>query len=224
MNVAMSQLLNRPLRFERSSTFTQVADRVLAGREEARSFSCVPELRRICDQWRGEMTSVEVQRRNQTLLLGRWSITSLSLFLLALTVMQGCSTMSSSVASLPAPEISSPSKESSVQGTPPAHIGNASWYGPGFNGKTTASGDAFDETKMTAAHRTLPLGSKAKVTNLNNGKSVEVQINDRGPYAEGRIIDLSHAAAKALGIVDRGTARVSVELLEKSVSADAKKP
>ena len=94
-----------------------------------------------------------------------------------------------------------------------------------FNGKTTASGHTFDETKMTAAHRTLPLGSKAKVTNLDNGKAVEVEINDRGPYAKGRIIDLSHAAAKVLGIGDHGTARVSVEPLESSVAAEGyKKP
>jgi len=96
----------------------------------------------------------------------------------------------------------------------------ASWYGPGFSGKTTASGDVFDETKMTAAHKTLPLGSKAKVTNLKNGKSVEVEINDRGPYVEGRIIDLSKAAARALGIVDHGVARVRVELLDKQFAAD----
>jgi rare lipoprotein A len=162
------------------------------------------------------MTSAEVRRDNQTLLFGRLSMTSLPLFLLVLTVIQGCSTMSTKVASLPTPKISPPAA---------GQIGNASWYGPGFNGKVTASGDAFDQTKMTAAHRTLPLGSKAKVTNLSNGKSVEVKINDRGPYAEGRIIDLSLAAAKALGIVDHGTARVSVESLENSFSADnSKKP
>jgi rare lipoprotein A len=144
---------------------------------------------------------------------------SVPLFLLILTVMQGCSTMSTNVVSLPTPVNSTPPKESSVK-KPTIYVGQASWYGPGFNGKKTASGDAFDETKMTAAHRTLPLGSKAKVTNLINGRSVEVEINDRGPYAEGRIIDLSHAAAKALGIVDRGTARVRVESLENSDAAE----
>ena len=73
---------------------------------------------------------------------------------------------------------------------------------------------------MTAAHRTLPLGRKVKVTNLNNGKSVEVEINDRGPYTKGRVIDLSHAAAKALGIREDGTATVSIEPLDNSVAAD----
>jgi rare lipoprotein A len=94
------------------------------------------------------------------------------------------------------------------------HVGEASWYGPGFSGKTTASGEVFDETKMTAAHKTLPLGTKAKVTNLKDGKSVQVEINDRGPYAQGRIIDLSPAAAKALGIIHRGVVKVRVESLE----------
>jgi rare lipoprotein A len=166
------------------------------------------------------MTAVERWQRNQSPLMGKLSITSPLLLVLALTVIQGCSAISGKVTSLPPPEILSPPKGTTV------HIGNASWYGPGFNGKTTASGSAFDETKLTAAHRTLPLGSKAKVTNLNNGKSVEVEINDRGPYAEGRIIDLSQAAAKALGIVDHGIARVSVEsIVETSVSSDnSKKP
>ena len=93
------------------------------------------------------------------------------------------------------------------------HIGAASWYGPGFNGKKTASGDVFDESKFTAAHRTLPLGRKARVTHLGNGKTVEVLINDRGPYVAGRVIDLSQAAAKALGIVENGIAKVRVEPL-----------
>jgi rare lipoprotein A len=92
-------------------------------------------------------------------------------------------------------------------------IGGASWYGPGFNGKKTASGDLFDESKFTAAHKTIPLGSKARVTHLGNGRSVEVLINDRGPYAPGRLIDLSQAAAKALGILENGIAKVRVELL-----------
>jgi rare lipoprotein A len=91
--------------------------------------------------------------------------------------------------------------------------GKASWYGPGFHGKKTASGEVFDQQKLTAAHKTIPLGSKAIVTNLNNGNSVEVEINDRGPYIPGRIIDLSEAAASVLGFVASGTAPVRVELL-----------
>lgn len=95
--------------------------------------------------------------------------------------------------------------------------GKASWYGPGFHGKPTASGEVFDQGLMTAAHNTFPLGSKAKVTNLANGNSVEVKINDRGPHTDGRIIDLSRAAARALGFLESGIAQVRVEVL--SVSA-----
>jgi rare lipoprotein A (peptidoglycan hydrolase) len=98
--------------------------------------------------------------------------------------------------------------------------GEASWYGPGLQGKKTASGDSFDQTKLIAAHKTFPLGSKAKATNLKNGNSVEVEIKDRGPFVEGRIIDLSKAAAEKLGIVNAGTAPVQVELLSGSAPSD----
>jgi rare lipoprotein A len=101
-----------------------------------------------------------------------------------------------------------------------AEIGHASWYGPRFHGKKTASGDVFDQTELTAAHRNLPLGSKVRVTNLENERSVEVKINDRGPFIAGRIIDLSHAAARALGMVEDGLARVRLELL--SLPGEAK--
>lgn len=92
--------------------------------------------------------------------------------------------------------------------------GAASWYGPGFHGKKTASGEIYDQTKLTAAHKTLPLGSTARVTNLENGNTVEVQINDRGPFIEGRIIDLSRAAAGALDFVEAGIAPVRVEIVD----------
>lgn len=93
--------------------------------------------------------------------------------------------------------------------------GTASWYGPGFHGKKTASGEIYDQTKFTAAHKTLPLGTKALVTNLDNGSTVEVEINDRGPFVSGRIIDLSRAAASELGLVANGTAPVKVEVIEE---------
>jgi len=89
--------------------------------------------------------------------------------------------------------------------------GIASWYGPRFHGKLTASGEVFNQNEFTAAHRTLPWGSKVIVTNLTNGKSVEVRINDRGPFGKGRIIDLSRAAAKALDMVKSGIAQVRLE-------------
>ncbi len=90
-------------------------------------------------------------------------------------------------------------------------VGKASWYGPGFHGKKTASGQRFNQHALTAAHPRLPLGTRARVTNLHNGKEVEVTINDRGPHGGGRIIDLSRAAAKRLAM--DGTARVSIVAL-----------
>lgn len=105
-------------------------------------------------------------------------------------------------------------KNRDLQKTPRfVQSGKASWYGPGFHGRVTASGEPFDEAGLTAAHKSFPLGSKAKVTNLTNGHSVEVKINDRGPFTEGRIIDLSRAAARALGILESGIALVRVELI-----------
>ena len=90
-------------------------------------------------------------------------------------------------------------------------VGTASWYGPRFHGKKTANGEVFNQNKLTAAHRTLPLGATAEVTNVTNGKSVEVKINDRGPYVNGRVIDLSRAAAIRLGMKDAGLARVQIQ-------------
>jgi rare lipoprotein A len=89
--------------------------------------------------------------------------------------------------------------------------GVASWYGPGFHGRRTASGERFDQNDLTAAHRKLPLGSEVKVTNLENGRAITVEINDRGPYIKGRVIDLSKAAARRLGIVEDGVAKVRIE-------------
>src|SRR4029077_2067992 len=99
--------------------------------------------------------------------------------------------------------------------------GTASWYGPGFHGKKTASGEIYDQTKFTAAHKTLPLGSKARVTNLDNGSSVVVEINDRGPFVNGRILDVSRAAAGALGFAESGTAPVRVELIAEPTESSA---
>lgn len=92
-------------------------------------------------------------------------------------------------------------------------FGIASWYGRFFQGKPTASGQPYNEDAMTCAHRTLPLGSVLRVTNLRNHKSVVVKVNDRGPVPDDRIIDLSRAAADSLGFEQRGVARVKVELL-----------
>src|SRR5579871_5568690 len=90
--------------------------------------------------------------------------------------------------------------------------GIASWYG---EAQMTASGERFDPRAMTAAHRTLPLGSRVRVTNTRNGRSVIVRINDRGPYGKGRVIDLSRAAAAQLGMIDAGLAPVTIEVLSR---------
>ena len=94
----------------------------------------------------------------------------------------------------------------------PAAQGVASWYGPGFHGRKTASGERFDMNALTAAHRTLPFGTLVRVRSLINGLTVDVRINDRGPFLKRRVIDLSKAAAKALGLLASGTGTKPVEL------------
>ena len=180
----------------------------------------------IVDIYTVKMKLIDIKKK--TALLG-------GLGLIALAMVQGCSTMAGSLdGSDPTlyrsqsvgeivPVAMKPSVETLPHGDTRARslskisskvkVGEASWYGPGFRGKKTASGEIFDDEKLTAAHKTIPLGSKAKVTNLDNHKSVEVEINDRGPYVKGRIIDLSQAAARALDIVEQGTAEVRVEVL-----------
>ena len=110
------------------------------------------------------------------------------------------------------PKISVVSKETSTK----KHwyqVGKASWYGPHFQGKETASGETFDMYDLTAAHRTLPLGSLVRVTNLKNGNQVTVRINDRGPVYHSRIIDLSYKAAKLLGLKSEGIQTVRLEVI-----------
>lgn len=101
-----------------------------------------------------------------------------------------------------------------------SETGIASWYGPGFHGRKTASGTRYNQNAMTAASRTLPLGTKVLVTNLENDRKVEVTINDRGPYVDDRIIDLSRAAARKLGMLKHGTARVRIDVIEPHKMAD----
>lgn len=99
----------------------------------------------------------------------------------------------------------------SITGPAMAQCGGASWYGPGFHGKTAASGEKFNQNAMTAAHKTLPFGTMVVVTDQRTGKSVKVKINDRGPFHKGRIIDLSKAAASKLGIMNAGTGKVCLD-------------
>src|SRR4029453_14039292 len=138
---------------------------------------------------------------------------------LGLLLSQGCAMLQ------PPPDITAPVEtptppapaQPAVKTSPavPAKLpqtGLGSWYGAQHQGKQTASGTIYDRGGLTAAHPSLPFGSKIKVTNLANGKSVEVEITDRGPFAENRIIDLSQAAAKALDMKESGTATVRLEL------------
>jgi len=101
-------------------------------------------------------------------------------------------------------------------------LGRASWYGRGFHGRRTASGERFDMHSLTAAHRTLPLGSYVRVSVPGTSKSVVVKINDRGPFARGRVIDLSYAAAKMLGVQHAGTAHVEIEGLSRQEAKEAR--
>ena len=93
--------------------------------------------------------------------------------------------------------------------------GLASWYGKAHHGRLTASGERFDMHALTAAHRTLPFGTVVRVTNLRSGKSVNVRINDRGPFRRGRIIDLSYEAARKLGFVSRGATQVKITVVDR---------
>lgn len=122
--------------------------------------------------------------------------------MLLATIVAGCSTSPRIV--LPEPEAPMPSTTPSVE----LGRGKASWYGPGFHGKRTASGERFDMNAMTAAHRTLAFGTRVLVRNVRNGREVIVRINDRGPHVRGRIIDLSKAAAAEIDLIDAGEAPV----------------
>jgi rare lipoprotein A len=105
-------------------------------------------------------------------------------------------------------------KPTGSPGKPGVQHGIASWYGGKHHGGPTASGERFDKNAMTAAHRTLRMGTRVRVTRVKNGRVVIVRINDRGPYAKGRIIDLSEAAARKLDMIEDGIAKVKVEVIK----------
>jgi peptidoglycan lytic transglycosylase len=94
-----------------------------------------------------------------------------------------------------------------------SETGIASWYGPGFHGNRTANGEVYDQNGLTAAHKTLPMPSMVRVTNLENGRSIEVRVNDRGPFEAGRVIDMTRRGAQLLGFIEQGTARVRVDIM-----------
>lgn len=119
------------------------------------------------------------------------------------------------IACTPATTTKKTSTGATQQKPPPGvQLGIASWYGGRHHGGPTASGEKFNKNAMTAAHRTLRMGTRVRVTRKKNSRSVVVRINDRGPYSKGRIIDLSEAAARALDMIDDGIAQVRVEVLK----------
>ena len=130
---------------------------------------------------------------------GRWLVAPL---LVGLGVISACAVvrMPPAPAAMPAAPVRS-------------EVGLASWYGEFHHGLPTASGEPFDTARMTAAHRSLPLGTRLVVTNLENGRIVQVRVNDRGPYVAGRVLDLSHGAAQALDMVERGVVRVRIDVV-----------
>lgn len=103
-------------------------------------------------------------------------------------------------------------------------VGEASWYGPEFHGKTTANGERYNMLLMTAAHPTLPFNTLVRVTNLDNGRTAVVRINDRGPFLKGRILDLSYTAARALGANSPGVIRVKIEVVGKASPPPGARP
>ena len=125
-----------------------------------------------------------------------YRLTGALALLAACAVLAGCSSRSSS---------SAPSYDEK---------GEASYYAHKFHGRTTANGETYDMYKMTAAHRTLPFGTRVRVTNLSNGRKVDLKINDRGPFVDGRIIDVSYAAARKLDMIQSGVVPVRVESLD----------
>ena len=103
------------------------------------------------------------------------------------------------------------SRASRIEGA--ALSGEASWYGHPYHGRRTASGEMYDMNKLTAAHPTLPLGTRVLVTNLDNGRTIEVRINDRGPFRKNRVLDLSYAAARSLGAIGEGVIPVTLKIV-----------
>jgi rare lipoprotein A len=152
------------------------------------------------------------------------------LWLILTLILTGCAT--ARVGSPPArtpspgPRVAAPPPTATPR--PPAprpkdfeETGEASWYGRQHHGRRTASGETYDMHKLTAAHRTLPLGTRVLVTNLENDRTVEVRINDRGPFIRGRMLDLSYAAAQRLGAVGAGVITVGLKVLSDAAAGDA---
>ena len=142
-------------------------------------------------------------------------------------VATGCASVSrgpsGAAARVPAPPTAAPPAPArpSAAGV---QTGKASWYGDAHQGKKTANGELYDMHTLTAAHRTLPFGTRLRVTNVDNGRSVVVRVNDRGPFASGRLIDVSRAAALDLGVLGAGLFTVRVEILEDAAAEPSSTP
>lgn len=160
---------------------------------------------------------------------GRTPIAARAALAAAVFALAGCATTADQTAALTRPTPGAPGAAAGAFVLPPAapelvQTGLASWYGPGFHGNLTANGEIFDQDALTAAHRTLPLPSRARITRLDTGASIMVRVNDRGPYIEGRVIDLSRAAADALGFVEDGLVEVRIEALGPADPRDRAAP
>jgi rare lipoprotein A len=150
------------------------------------------------------------------LFLRKWFARIARLTLVSVLAISGCNSNNSGeslrVQGKPTPQVAKNNPSPSIN----KQVGVASWYGPGFHGQETANGETFDQKDLTAAHPSLPMGTTAKVTNLENGKKVQVRINDRGPFIQDRAIDLSSAAANKLGMKKDGTTQVKIETKTKT--------
>jgi len=149
-----------------------------------------------------------LSKRNRLALIAVWLIIDA----VTVLIIAGCANRNSYQAALPPPTAAIPAI--SPKPAPQAKIVKASWYGPGLNGHRTATGERFNDDKLTAASTNLPLGSVVKVTNPVNGRSVRVRINDCGPYIHGRSMDLSKRAAEKIGITHKGVAHLRVTPVE----------
>ena len=139
-----------------------------------------------------------------------------------LSILMAASILVASVGAAPVPDHPSSQVKAKIKasqpGSKPYQVGNASWYGKRFHGRTTASGEDFDMFDLTAAHRQLPLGTFVKVTDLRNGRWIIVRINDRGPYIRGRIMDLSYSAARMLDF-HAGVEKVRLDIVQPETVA-----
>jgi rare lipoprotein A len=145
------------------------------------------------------------------------SLSLAACFILLVSLITGCGALKTvskgavGAASISAKVLTYPI--SALRNKKDTYVGLASWYGDKYHGRRTSNGEIYNQYKLTAAHRTLAFNTLVKVTNLKNGKSVIVRINDRGPFVRGRIIDLSYAAAKEIGMLDDGVQKVELKIL-----------